>query len=311
GTGHPLVDALAALRSDLDVDRVGLTGLGREAVAELVLAVTSEPIAIELVGALTAETAGNPLFLRELLIHLLEERRFDARGPDSAGVSVEALGIPDGVRDVIRRRLERLPEATNRLLAAASGCPALFRFGAVAAAADLDEGAALDALDAALAAQLVRPTGEPETYEFTHALIRDSLYTDLKPSRCVRLHRRLAREIERHAVQHAARHALEIAGQWHRSAPLPGAEDGVPYCLVAADHATHAAAYGEEAAALRMALDLAPNGDPRRPRFLARRGLALALSLAHQEAGRVAGEAGWADAATDGRAATADPPAAA
>jgi len=54
---------------------------------------------------------------------------------------------------------------------------------------------ALGALDAALGAQLVRASGEPDVYEFTHALIRHTLYADQSPSRQVRLHRRLAEEL--------------------------------------------------------------------------------------------------------------------
>ena len=48
---------------------------------------------------------------------------------------------------------------------------------------------ALDAVDEALSARVVQPSGEPDSYEFTHALIRQTLYTEMNPSRQVRLHR--------------------------------------------------------------------------------------------------------------------------
>ena len=50
-------------------------------------------------------------------------------------------------------------------------------------------------------------------------------------------------------------------------------------CVLVADRAEQAAAYEDAAAALRMALDLAPPTDTRRGRLLARRGLALAWSF--------------------------------
>jgi len=104
----------------------------------------------------------------------------------------------------------------------------------IAAVADLEERKALDALEAALEAQILRSTGDPEVYEFRHALIRHTLYSELSPARRVRLHRRLAEEMERR-YGGGGENAFEIAQGWHRSAALPGAERGVVHCLVAAD----------------------------------------------------------------------------
>ena len=80
--------------------------------------------------------------------------------------------------------------------------------------------------------------------------------------------------------------------QYHRSAPLAGAERGVPYCLAAADAAARTAAFGEQAGFLRRALDLLPARDPRRPRIHAQLGLTLAWSGAADDTVRVASEAG-------------------
>ncbi|HYB12037.1 MAG TPA: hypothetical protein VEG67_01120, partial [Myxococcota bacterium] len=261
----------------------------------------------DFVEAITAETGGNPFFLREVLLHLVEEGKLEREaGRFTPRFSIEELGIPEGVKQVIGRRLSRLSEEANRLLATASGCAGAFRFDVTAAVANLEEAEALDALDEALGAQILRATGKPEVYDFTHALIRHTLYGELNPSRQVRLHRHLAEEMERRYGGAAGEHAFEIAQQWHRSAALPGAERGALHCLTAADRAEHAAAHEEAALALRMALDLLPTGDARRPRLLARLGLALAWSLAHGEAVRVASEAGELLAASEGSDAAAD-----
>ena len=63
-------------------------------------------------------------------------------------------------------------------------------------AADLDDAAALSALDELLAAGMVRPGADPERYEFGHALVRHAVYDSLNPSRQARLHRRLAHGLE-------------------------------------------------------------------------------------------------------------------
>jgi len=304
---HPLGDVLVQLRREVEVERLGLSGLSQDAVMELLETIARHEVPVNFVEAITTETGGNPLFLREVLLHLFEEGKLEREaGRFTSRFSIEEMGIPEGVRQVIGRRLSRLSKEANQLLAAASGCAGAFRFEIAAAGADLEEQSALDALDEALEAQLVRTTSESEVYDFSHALIRHTLYSELNSSRRVRLHRRLAEEMERRYGGKASEHALEIAQQWHRSAALPGAERGIEHCVVAADRAWLAAAHEEAATALRMALDLVPASDARRPRILARLGLALAWSLKNEEAVRVASEAGELLAASEGSDAAAD-----
>jgi class 3 adenylate cyclase len=250
---HPLGEALVALRREVELERIGLAGLPREAVTEVLEAIARHEVPANFVDAITAETGGNPFFLREVLLYLVEEGRLErAAGRFTTRFSIEEMGIPEGVRQVIGYRLSRLSEEANRLLATASGCPGGFRFEIAATVAELEERSALDALDSALEAQLLCTTGDPEVYEFTHALIRHTLYAELNPARQVRLHRHLAEEMERHYGERATEHALEIAQQWHRSAALPGAERGVVPCLIAADRAEQAAAHEDAVTALRM-----------------------------------------------------------
>ena len=305
---HPLAEALAALRREVEYERIALRGLASGEVEELLVGLAAHEPPAALVKAVNAETDGNPFFIREILLHLVEEGRV-FRGDDGRWTThngVAGLGIPEGVRQVIGRRLSRLSAEANRLLGAASGFGGAFRFDVAARAADLDEAKALDALDAALEAQLVRPTGAPDTYEFTHALIRSTLYTEQNASRQVRLHRRLAEEMERVYGGGGSERAAEIAQQYARSAALPGAERGVTHALAAAAHAESAAAHEEAASFLRMALELALPDDARRPRVLARLGLSLAWSRAPEEAVRVASEAGELLAAAEGSDAAAD-----
>jgi DNA-binding SARP family transcriptional activator/tetratricopeptide (TPR) repeat protein len=304
---HPLGDTLGALYSGVGVERIVLSGLPREAVTELLEAVAKREVAPNFVEAITVETGGNPFFLHEVLLHLLEEGKLvDNLGSLTSCFSLAELGIPEGVRQVVRRRLSRLSEAANRLLATASACAGAFRFDVTSAVAELEEGSALDGLDEALEAHLLYAPGPSEVYDFTHALIRHTLYSDLSPSRRARLHRQLAEEMEHRYASELAEHALEVAQQWHRSASLPGAERGVVSCLLAADRAEEAAAHEDEAAALRMALDLLPSADARRPRLLARLGLALAWSRKNDDAVRVASEAGELLEANQGSGTAAD-----
>jgi tetratricopeptide (TPR) repeat protein len=213
---------------------------------------------------------------------------------------VADLGIPEGVREVIDRRLARLSADANKFLSAASVFEGDIHLGVAAAVGGLDEDAALDALDEVLDAQLLQPAGGVDNYRFTHALIRHTLAGELSPSRRARLHLRAADALVAAAGDQATpARAGEVASQYHRAAGLPGAERGMEAALVAAGHAEAVGGHREAAEFLRIALDLGTADDARRPGLLGRLGMALAWSLAFEEAVAVAGDAGEAIASSD------------
>ncbi len=296
---HPLSDALGVLHRETNYERVVLKGLAAREVGELLSPMAEHDVPQGLVDAISAETDGNPFFIREVLLHLVETGAlYQREGRWRSDARIEELGIPEGVRQVVGRRLSHLSTNANRLLTAASAFSGAFRFDVAAGVAGLDETAALDAVDEALAAQLLRPAGEPDACDFTHALIRHTLYSELSPPRQVRLHRKIADVMEVRVATYTpdrqAAHAAELAYQYHRSAALPGAERGVDHAIIAASQAEAAYAHDETAAYLRMALDLLPGDDPRRPRLLARLGVALAWTLEFDEALKAASKAGLA-----------------
>jgi hypothetical protein len=304
---HPLSDALAQLRREVEYERIALKGLDESDIGAMLTSITEQEVPEAFVHAISDETDGNPFFIREVLIHLTEEGKiFQQDGRWTSNVSIAEMGIPEGVRQVIGRRLSRLSDSANKLLTAASGFNGPFHIDLAGAAAGLDESAALDAIDEALQAQLLRSTGEADTYNFTHALIRHTLYGELSPSRQVRLHRQIAEAMERVYGDRAKDHAAELAFQYHRSAAVSGAERGVPHALAAADQAESSAAWDEQVAFLRMALELLPDGDARQPRLLARLGIALMWALQPDEGVRAATEAGASIAASESTDAAAD-----
>jgi hypothetical protein len=207
---------------------------------------------------------------------------------------------------VLARRRGRLSADANRFLDTAAGFEGPLPFAVVAEVAELDDDAALAALDQVLGAGLIEPDVTPERYQFGHALIRHAVYAALNPSRQVRLHRQLAHALEAARAASLVRIAPgEVAAQYQRSAVLAGAEAGVAPAVEAAEQAHAASAYGEAAAFLAMACELAPPGDVRLPRLRARLGLALAWSLRLDEAVEVARGAAEELAAVEGHEAAA------
>jgi hypothetical protein len=262
--------ALAALTRDPGVARLALAPLDLDEVADLVRSV--HPGALARSPDLHAETGGNPFFVEAVLLHLLETGAEPSEGP------------PPAVRDVVSERVRRLGPDAQALLRTASLVEGAFSLGAVAAAAELDERVALSAIEAAMAARIVEPAERPDAYEFAHAIARQAIADELSPSRRVRLHRRVAEAIESACGgEPSPVESGEMAGQYHRSASLPGAERGVEHAVRAADHAEAAGGADRAAAFLGIALDLLPHGDERTTRLVARRGLALVAGARHAE----------------------------
>ena len=85
--------------------------------------------------------------------------------------------------------------------------------------------------------------------------------------------------MERIWSERVSDHAAEMAYHYSRSAVLSGAERGVAFAVAAADQAETTYAHDDVATFVRIALDLVPDDDPRRPRLLGRLGLSLICTL--------------------------------
>ena len=115
---HPLSKTLAELtRGDL-YQRVLLRGLSQEDVGRFIEIVAGISPPRSLVESVHGQTEGNPLFVTEVVRLLVQEGELTKeRAGDSGSWSVR---IPEGVREVIGRRLDRLSERCNQTLTIAS-----------------------------------------------------------------------------------------------------------------------------------------------------------------------------------------------
>ena len=162
----PLAHALAGLRRERLLDRIVLSGLDKPETAALV-AVRAGQQATDgaLAERLCTQTGGNPFFIEELM-HSLDE------APDAAA------RVPKGVKDVIGRRLDRLPPPALETLTLAAVLGIDFRLSILRLAAR--EPASDDlivSLEAAVAARLVvEDPDEVDRFSFAHALVRETLY---------------------------------------------------------------------------------------------------------------------------------------
>ena len=111
-----------------------------------------------------------------------------------------------------------------------------FDLGLLAEAADVDADTALDLLDVAVAAALVRNVGADQ-YSFAHALVEHTLYQDLTPSRRARIHRRIAEEIETRCGPDTAERVGELAYHWSSALVPDDAAKAIDYARRAGDRA--------------------------------------------------------------------------
>ena len=251
--GQPLADTLGALAREPVVERIPLRGLGKAEVGRLIATSTGTQPAEQLVQAVHDRTEGNPFFVTELLRLLESQGRLEA--DDATAAARHA--IPVGVRDVLQRRLARLPEQTNAVLVAAAVVGRSFDLDLVEAVTQLDDERALDAVEAGVVAGLVVEDETPVgRYRFAHALVRETLYEQLSRVRRARLHARVAEAlVGRHGPDHPE-HTLELAQHQWAAVSVTGADAALPYVLAAADHAMAQLAYEQAEQQLRRALEL-------------------------------------------------------
>ena len=305
---HPLAEALPLLRREVEPVRIALDGLPAAAVRELLERLAGHDVPDVFADLLATQSEGNPFFLREMLLHLVDEGALAYE--DGTWVAADAIDtvIPEGVREVVGRRLSGLSPATDRLLGVGALFDVAFPLTVAAEVADLSEEEALDAVDEALEAQVVRPTDTFDHYAFVHALFRQTLIEELNPSRQVRLHRAVAESYEKLlAGDPAPAQAAVLARHWHLSAALPGADRGVASAMIVARDAIDRYAYREAFDALGVVLELLPDGDEREAEVRRERvvvGLHARVDRAHTVAdaevlGRLVDADRGADAAAD------------
>jgi DNA-binding SARP family transcriptional activator/tetratricopeptide (TPR) repeat protein len=249
-------EALADLRRERLVTEVAITGLSEEETGELVRARTNEVPSRAFSAALHQETEGNPLFIEEIVRHLLEG---GVHAAEATPHELQRFGLPEGVKQVIAQRLDRMGAQAIESLRVAAVVGRDFDAALLEQVVSLDEDEFLDALDEALAAGLVvEAGGQPGRYSFSHALIRETLYEAMSAPRRARVHRRVGE-----ALESARRESLpSLALHFTRAAGPHATDKAIAYALRAADEATAMLAHEEAVEHYSRALEVLDRFEP-------------------------------------------------
>jgi DNA-binding CsgD family transcriptional regulator len=232
-------DVLRAVERERATARVILGGLAPGDVAELMTRTLGHRPSDALLRTVQERSEGNPLFVLEL-VRLVEA---------SGGVAGQ---LPGSIREVIGRRLDRVPVAARQAIRQASVLGREFTTALLGAVLDDIPGHLLDLLDDAIMARLLLVDGH--ALRFDHVLTQEVLYAELSTADRQRLHARVAAALR--ATGEAVGTVESLAHHLRQAAPLGGAEEALSVTCAAAQRARSQFAYEHAAFQYREALGL-------------------------------------------------------
>lgn len=236
---HPLRPFLAELDRMRTVRRIELVRFTRAEVCHQlagILGSEPEPVMVERVFD---RSDGNAFFVEELA-------RIMADG--------STCGLSDSLRDILLVRVEALPEEAQRVTRILAEGGSTVEYGLLLAVARLSEDELIEALRAAVGANMLLATADGDGYRFRHSLAREAVSDDLLPGERSRLNRRYAEVLEADpSLVREDERAMRLASYWYQ-AQMP--HKALPAVLGAAVEAHRRHAYAEQLTLLERAMEL-------------------------------------------------------
>jgi DNA-binding CsgD family transcriptional regulator len=192
---------LAELDCGGRVLRIDLARLNQVQTGAQLVGILGAAPAVGLVEDIFIRSEGNPFFTEELL----------------AAVRAGSAELPATLRDLLRGRVQALPEQARQVLAVVAVAGRRVSHRLLATVAGLDDRLLVEALRAAVGSQLLVTRPGQDGYDVRHALLREVIDADLLPGERARLHARLAQTLTERAELAdgpPAVAAAELAAHW-------------------------------------------------------------------------------------------------
>ncbi|MGW1589140.1 helix-turn-helix transcriptional regulator [Streptomyces sp. NPDC002386] len=236
---HPLRPLLAELDRLRTVRRLELARFTREEVARQIAGIlATEPDPAQ-VDAIFERSDGNAFFVEELAVAACEDC---------------CTGLSDSLRDLLLVRVEKLPESAQRVARIVAEGGSTVEYRLIAAVARFTEDDLIEALRAAVGANILTATPDGDGYRFRHALVREAVADDLLPGERSRLNRRYAEALEADpSLVPAGARVMRLASYWYHAHDPAKA---LPTVLEASVVARRRHAYTEQLRLLERAMEL-------------------------------------------------------
>ncbi|MFF7358387.1 AAA family ATPase [Streptomyces filipinensis] len=236
---HPLRPLLAELDRLRTVRRIELARFTREEVGRQIAGIlAAEPDPAQ-VDEIFERSDGNAFFVEELAVAACDGCR---------------TGLTDSLRDLLLVRVEALPESAQRVARVVAEGGSTVEYRLIAAVAGLGEDDLIEALRAAVGANLLTVTPAGDGYRFRHSLVREAVADDLLPGERSRLNRRYAEALEADpTLVPADARVMRLASYWYHA---HDAAKALPAVLDASVVARRRHAYTEQLGLLERAMEL-------------------------------------------------------
>jgi predicted ATPase len=234
-----------------------LGGLSRDAVADMLHGLSHGQAPENLVNLIFEESQGYPFFVEEVYRHLVEEGKvFDEAGQFRKDIKIDEIDVPENVRLIIERRLERFDENEKRVLTAAAMIGRSFSFRLLTEVSQVDVDELFAVIEKAQQMGIIVPSSEgPESpFTFAHELVRQTLLAVISAPRKQRLHAAVADAIEHVYPRFVNDRAGEIAEHLLKAGSFADGRRLVRYLILAGKNAFDAAAFEEARRSFRSAL---------------------------------------------------------
>ena len=232
--GHRFFHTLSEFSRLVQFHSIPLKHLTSSAVENWILDTLPET-SNNLIAQINKRTDGHPLYLSETIRHLQQ-----GGDPQKLPISLKAI---------INQRFAHLPSDSVEVLRAAALVGRRFGVSTLSHILAISPQKVLEKLDHAVMTGQLTPLVEPGYYQFSHIIIRETLYDSLLNSDRLHLHCNLAEHLEQQQAESGS-----IAFHYHQAAPLGMTEKATHYAKLAAEEADKLLAFEISSSYYKQAL---------------------------------------------------------
>lgn len=236
---HPLRPLLAELDRFRTVQRIELARFNRGEVRRQLAGILASRPDEAFVASVFDRSDGNAFFVEELV---------------ACHESGCRTGLTESLRDLLLVRVEVLPDAAQRVVRIVAEGGSTIEYPLLRAVAGLGEDELIEALRAAVGANILLATSDGDGYRFRHSLVREAVSDDLLPGERARVNRRYAEALEDDdTLIRADERTIRLANYWYAANDPAKA---LPAVLAASITARRRHAYSEQLSLLERAMEL-------------------------------------------------------